>query len=129
MEIKKDVSYLNKDFGQFRKNLIDFTKQYFPTTYTDFNESFGNYTIPSTINREFFLVANTGTGTVTFPTPVVGQIITIRNQTSGNITLSASGYTFFPVYGGVSGFVNSWTMPTGNTQRFYFYSTYWMGMN
>jgi hypothetical protein len=38
MEIKKDVSYLNKDFGQFRKNLIDFTKQYFPTTYTDFNE-------------------------------------------------------------------------------------------
>lgn len=39
MEIKKDVSYINKDFGQFRKNLIDFTKQYFPTTYTDFNES------------------------------------------------------------------------------------------
>ena len=35
----KDISYLGKDFGQFRKNLIDFTKQYFPTTYTDFNES------------------------------------------------------------------------------------------
>ena len=35
----KDISYLSKDFGQFRKNLIDFTKQYFPTTYTDFNES------------------------------------------------------------------------------------------
>ena len=39
MEIKKDVTYLGKDFGQFRKNLIDFTKQYFPNTYTDFNES------------------------------------------------------------------------------------------
>jgi hypothetical protein len=39
MEIKKDVTYLGKDFGQFRKNLIDFTKQYFPQTYTDFNES------------------------------------------------------------------------------------------
>jgi len=39
MEIKKDISYLGKDFGQFRKNLIDFTKQYFPNTYTDFNES------------------------------------------------------------------------------------------
>jgi hypothetical protein len=37
MQIKKDVSYINKDFGQFRKNLIDFTKQYFPTTYTDFS--------------------------------------------------------------------------------------------
>ena len=24
----KDISYLNKDFGQFRKNLIDFTVHY-----------------------------------------------------------------------------------------------------
>jgi hypothetical protein len=39
MEVKKDISYLGKDFNQFRKNLIDFTKQYFPTQYTDFNES------------------------------------------------------------------------------------------
>lgn len=39
MEIKKDVTYLGKDFGQFRQNLIEFTKQYFPNTYTDFNES------------------------------------------------------------------------------------------
>ena len=39
METKKDVSYIGKDFGQFRKNLIDFSKQYFPNTYTDFNES------------------------------------------------------------------------------------------
>jgi len=37
--MKKEISYLGKDFGQFRKNLIDFTKQYFPDTYTDFNES------------------------------------------------------------------------------------------
>ena len=39
MEVKKDVTYLGKDFGQFRKNLIDFTKQYFPNDYNDFNES------------------------------------------------------------------------------------------
>jgi len=39
MELKKDINYLSKDFGQFRKNLIDFTKQYFPQAYTDFNES------------------------------------------------------------------------------------------
>jgi hypothetical protein len=39
MNTKKEISYLGKDFGQFRKNLIDFTKQYFPDTYTDFNES------------------------------------------------------------------------------------------
>ena len=39
MDTVKDVKYLNKDFGQFRKNLIEFTKQYFPNQYTDFNES------------------------------------------------------------------------------------------
>ena len=39
MEVIKDVTYLGKDFGQFRKNLIDFTKQYFPNDYNDFNES------------------------------------------------------------------------------------------
>jgi len=37
--IKKDVRYLNKDFAQFRQNLINFTRQYFPNTYSDFNES------------------------------------------------------------------------------------------
>jgi hypothetical protein len=35
----KDVKYLNKDFAQFRRNLINFTKTYFPNTYNDFNES------------------------------------------------------------------------------------------
>ena len=39
METKKDVTYLGKDFKQFKRNLIEFTKQYFPQTYTDFNES------------------------------------------------------------------------------------------
>jgi len=37
--MKKEITYIGKDFGQFRKNLIDFTKQYFPNSYTDFNES------------------------------------------------------------------------------------------
>jgi hypothetical protein len=39
METKKDVSYLGKDFSQIRRNLIEFTKQYFPTTYSDFSEA------------------------------------------------------------------------------------------
>jgi hypothetical protein len=39
METKKDISYIGKDFGQFKKNLIDFTKQYFPNTYTDFSDA------------------------------------------------------------------------------------------
>ena len=37
--VKKDVKYLSKDFSEFRQNLINFTKNYFPDTYNDFNES------------------------------------------------------------------------------------------
>lgn len=37
--VQKDVSLVGRDFGEFRKNLIDFTKTYFPNTYNDFNES------------------------------------------------------------------------------------------
>ena len=39
METKKDVSYLGKDFGQFKRNLLDIAKQYYPTTYADFDEA------------------------------------------------------------------------------------------
>jgi hypothetical protein len=35
----KDIKYLNRDFSEFRNNLIEFAKTYFPTTYSDFNES------------------------------------------------------------------------------------------
>lgn len=37
--IKKEIKYLNKDFSQFRDNLINFAKNYFPNTYNDFNET------------------------------------------------------------------------------------------
>ena len=35
----KDIKYLNKDFASFRANLIEFSKTYFPKTYSDFNET------------------------------------------------------------------------------------------
>ena len=38
-KVKRDISYLNKDFGDFRNQLINFSKTYFPTTYTDFSPS------------------------------------------------------------------------------------------
>ena len=37
--VQKDVSLVGRDFGEFRKNLIEFSKNYFPNTYNDFNES------------------------------------------------------------------------------------------
>jgi len=36
---KKEVSLIGRDFSEFRKNLVDFAKQYYPNTYNDFNES------------------------------------------------------------------------------------------
>ena len=35
----KSVNYIGKDFGSFRDNLIEFTKAYFPDSYSDFNEA------------------------------------------------------------------------------------------
>ena len=35
----KEITYLNKTFGDFKANLIDFAKQYFPDAYNDFNEA------------------------------------------------------------------------------------------
>ena len=38
-KVQKSVNLIGRDFGDIRKNLIDFTKNYFPQTYNDFNES------------------------------------------------------------------------------------------
>ena len=35
----KKINYLGKDFATLKQNLIDYTKTYFPNTYSDFNES------------------------------------------------------------------------------------------
>ncbi len=35
----KDIKYLNKDFGAFKANLVDFAKTYFPKTYNDFSDA------------------------------------------------------------------------------------------
>ena len=36
---QKDINYVGKDFSTFKDNLIDFTKTYFPNTYSDFSEA------------------------------------------------------------------------------------------
>jgi hypothetical protein len=35
----KDIKYINKDFADLRSALINYSKAYFPTTYTDFSET------------------------------------------------------------------------------------------
>ena len=35
----RDIKYLNRDFADLRSSLINYSKTYFPTTYTDFTEA------------------------------------------------------------------------------------------
>ena len=35
----RDIKYLNRDFGALRQALVNYSRTYFPTTYTDFSET------------------------------------------------------------------------------------------
>lgn len=37
MAEQREIKYVNRDFNDFRNQLIDYTKNYFPTTYNDFS--------------------------------------------------------------------------------------------
>ena len=39
LKVNRDVSYINRDFSQFREQLINFSQTYFPNTYTDFSDT------------------------------------------------------------------------------------------
>ena len=39
MAVNRDIKYINKDFNEFRSQLLNFAQTYFPTTYTDFTPS------------------------------------------------------------------------------------------
>ena len=36
---KKDIKYLNRTYNQFKQDLINFSKNYFPDSFNDFSES------------------------------------------------------------------------------------------
>ena len=38
-KITKDIKYVGKDFATIRKNLVNFAKTYYPSTFNDFNEA------------------------------------------------------------------------------------------
>jgi hypothetical protein len=39
MAVNRDIKYINKDFNEFRSQLLNFAQTYFPATYTDFTPS------------------------------------------------------------------------------------------
>ena len=38
-DLKRDIKYVNRDFNDFRNNLIEYSKTYFPNTYNDFSNT------------------------------------------------------------------------------------------
>jgi hypothetical protein len=101
--------------------------------YTSINTVSANFTIPSTINIEYFIVI-TGNNprTITLPaSPAGAQIINIRNRsvtTTHSITTFPS--TTIGIYPNISGsarFQPAWSMPASSAQRFYFDGSNWIG--
>ena len=39
MAVRRNINYINKDFTEYRAQLINYAQTYFPTTYTDFSET------------------------------------------------------------------------------------------
>jgi hypothetical protein len=101
--------------------------------YTSIDTVSANFTIPSTINIEYFIVI-TGNNprTITLPaSPAGAQIINIRNRsstTTHNITtFPSTTIGIYPTQAGSARFQPSWSMPASSAQRFYFDGSNWVG--
>jgi hypothetical protein len=63
---------------------------------TGYDTVTNNYTIPATINNNYFLRISAGAPTIALPVPVQHQIITIRSISASNTTVNATvGVTIF----------------------------------
>jgi hypothetical protein len=86
-----------------------------------------NYTIPSNINREFFLVVQGVTRTITMPALTIHQIINIKVLSASpmNITTPVATTVIYPKTGG--NVTNIYAMPGDSTERFYCDGSSWFG--
>jgi hypothetical protein len=102
--------------------------------YTSIDTVSANFTIPSTINIEYFIVI-TGKNPITLTVPsanaIIGQIINIRNRsntTTHNVTtFPSTTIGLYPTQAGSARFQPAWSMPGSSAQRFYFDGTNWIG--
>jgi len=101
--------------------------------YTSINTVSANFTIPSTINIEYFIVITGGSPvTITLPaTPAGAQIINIRNRsntaTHNITTFPSTTIGIYPTQAGSARFQPAWSMPGSTAQRFYFDGSNWVG--
>jgi hypothetical protein len=94
---------------------------------TAFNLISANFTIPSTINRDYYLAATISPITITLPAVKINQIINIRNVSSGTLTIVAPTGSIYPNVS-TGGAFTTWSAFTGNqAQHFYCDGTNWYG--
>ena len=92
-----------------------------------------SFTIPSTINRDYYIFCNTNasTYTITLPTRLTNQIIRIRNFSGQTLTIIApttSPVTRIYPAGTTSNFATTWSVFLNTTaQNFYCDGTNWLG--
>jgi len=94
---------------------------------TAFNLISANFTIPSTINRDYYLAVTLSPITITLPAVKINQIINIRNVSSGSLTIVAPTGSIYPNVS-TGGAFTVWSAFTGNqAQHFYCDGTNWYG--
>ncbi len=94
---------------------------------TAFNLITASFTIPSTINRDYYLAATISPITITLPAVKINQIINIRNVSSGSLTIVAPTGSIYPNVS-TGGAFTIWSAFTGNqAQHFYCDGTNWYG--
>ena len=100
---------------------------------TSFSIVTASFTIPSTINRDYYIFCNTNaaTYTITLPTRLINQIIHLRNFSGRTLSITAPTTTpstsIYPA-GFTTNFNTTWTGFLNNTiQTFYCDGTNWLG--
>jgi hypothetical protein len=100
---------------------------------TSFSIVSASFTIPSTINRDYYIFcnANATAYTITLPTRLVNQIIQLRNFSGRTLSITAPTTTpataIYPT-GFTTPFTTTWTGFLNNTvQTFYCDGTNWLG--
>ena len=100
---------------------------------TSFDIVTDSFTIPSSINREYYIFCNTKASsyTITMPARLVNQIIRFRNRSGQTLTITCpvtSPTTGLYPTGFTSPFTTTWTGFLNNTvQTFYCDGTNWLG--
>ena len=100
---------------------------------TSFSIVTASFTIPSSINRDYYIFCNTNasTYTITLPARLVNQIIHFRNFSGRTLTITAPitspATTIYPS-GTTASFATTWSVFLNtNVQNFYCDGTNWLG--